>query len=396
MKKKFYSIIIGLFSVATVNAQITITTPPTSIASQIDTFARPTNLTDFASYATPQNNGAWDFTIAQYPNIQFITLRSTTPSSNYPTSKFSNLISNIFAGGLQFSSRRHYDITSNSIEALGEEIETTQIIPIGSLTGNANDELVFPAQKILYSTPLLARQYPETLGKTFTSSKSKETDFNITLTAYSLNNTPGLRKTYITVKDSVIGWGTLKIKGISTKKIYDKIPVLQVRHEITQTDSFFLGGNPAPQPLLDAFGLNQGVPITTYYVDFIGQGELDEYVRIDFQNSQYQQVEKVEIQQNRLEKYELVGIEKISIQNAINSYPNPIRNNNLFVDLPTNQNGKWSFNIVDIYGRNISKGDINTTNGQVILPAEIADGSYVLTIMNDGVTVSVNKIFKQQ
>ena len=396
MKTKFYSIIIGLFSVATVNAQITITTPPTSIASQIDTFARPTNPTDFTSYATPQNNGAWDFTIAQYPNIQFITLRSTTPSSNYPTSKFNNLINTSFAGGLQFGSRQYFDITSNSIVTLGEEIEATQIIPIGSLTGNANDELVFPAQNIPYSNPMAERQYPETLGHTFTSTKNQETQFNITVTAYSLNNTPGSRKTYTIIKDSVVGWGTLKIKGISTKKIYDKIPVLQVQHEATVIDSFFLGGGPAPQPLLDAFGLNQGVPITSYYVDFIGQDELDEYVRIDFQNSQYQQVEKVEIQQNRLEKYELVGIEKISIQNAINSYPNPIRNNNLFVDLPTNQSGKWSFNIVDIYGRNISKGDINTTNGQVILPADIADGSYVLTIMNDGITVSINKIFKQQ
>lgn len=396
MKKKLYSTIIGLLAFASVNAQITITAPPVSIASQIDTFAVPDNKADFKPLATHANNAHWDFTIAQYPNIQYYTLRTTTPSTNYPTAKFNHSFNISFAGGLGYDAIQYYDVTSSSIVCLGEAIETEQVIPLTFVTGGANDELVFPVQKIAYSAPDIQRVFPTTLGTSFTSTRWQETKFNLTIDAYALNNVPGTRKTYWVVKDSVVGWGTIKVKGISTKATYDNIPVLQVQHFEQQTDSFFLGGNPAPEALLTGFGLAQGKVDPYYYVNFIAQDELDELVTIDFGQSPYQTIEKVKIQQNRLEKYELVGIEKLAKQNAINTYPNPIKNNTLFVDLPANPSGQWSFNLVDIYGRNISKGDINTIDGRIDLPANTADGSYVLTIMNDGITVSINKIFKQQ
>jgi hypothetical protein len=394
MKKKFYSTIIGLFAVAAVNAQITITAPPASIASQIDTFARPDNVTDFKAMATSQTNAKWDFTTAQYPNIQFFTLRSTTPSSNYPSSKLNHKITTSFAGGLSYEAIQYYDITSNSIVTIGEEVEVEQILPLGSVTGNSNDELIFPVQNMPYSEPQIEREFPVTLGSSFTSTKVQDTKFNLTVTAYSLNKVPGVRRSYRTVKDTVVGWGTVKIKGISTKKTYDNIPVLQVRHQVTVSDSFFLGGNPAPQPLLDAFGLTQGGNIDYYFVDFISQDEIDELIRIDFQQSPYQDVSSVEIQQNRIEKYELVGINNPSLQNAINAYPNPIINNTINIDLPTNQAGNWTYNLIDIYGRSIANGTINTINGEINLPTTMAKGNYVLTIKNEGITVSINKLLK--
>jgi hypothetical protein len=82
------------------------------------------------------------------------------------------------------------------------------------------------------------------------------------------------------------------------------------------------------------------------------------------------------------------------LQDAINAYPNPIINNTINIDLPTNQAGNWTYNLIDIYGRSIANGTINTINGEINLPTTMAKGNYVLTIKNEGITVSVNKLLK--
>jgi hypothetical protein len=394
MKKKIYSTVIGLFALAAVNAQITITAPPLSIVSQIDTFAEPTNKTDFKPYATPATNAHWDFTIAKYPNVQRITLRNNIPTVNYPNAKYSNSAAVVFAGGLGYLTRQYFDFTSNSIICLGEETEAEQVIPLDMITGGANDELVFPKQNIEYSEPDIQRVFPTTLGTSFTCTRVQEIKFNLTIDAYSFNKIPGSRKTYWVVKDSVVGWGTLKIKGISTKAIYDNIPVLQTRRHITQVDSFFLGGNLAPGALLSGFGLSQGHFLEYYYVDFITQDELDELVRIDFKDSPYQTIDVVEIQQNRLEKY-ATGVEKISLQNAINAYPNPIADNKITIELPANSNANWAISLTDIYGRLVFESPIGI-DGEVNLPENIAEGNYILSVLNNGSIISINKVVKQQ
>lgn len=392
MKKNLYLIIIGLFAFTASKAQITVTAPPASAATYNDTFGQPSNTADFKAYADAKTNAKWDFSIAQYPNNGYQSLRTTTQSANYPNAKFNLLTSYIFAGALGYSAVQHYDISSTSITSIGEEVTIEQIIPLGSLTGNANDELIFPVQNVVYSEPQLERKYPTAMGSSFTSTNTKNTKFNLTVAAYGLNKTPGIRKSVRTVKDTVIGWGTVKIKGAFYKRIYDNVPVLQVRHTVTVTDSFFLGGSPAPQALLDAFGLKQGVPENFYSIDFINQGELDELIRIDFDKSAFVTVKEVEIQENRLEQYIITGLTDLSVQNAINVYPNPIAGNTITVDLPTNHNGSWTYKLTDILGREVSKGAINTNT--INLPNEFTKGTYILTISNNDNVVSINKVLK--
>lgn len=394
MKKKIYLTVIGLLALTvTAKAQITITAPPASAANYLDTFAVPNNPNDFKAYATAKTNGKWDFTLAQYPNIQFITLRSTNTSANFPDADYRHSVKYEFAGGLKYDLYEYYNLTSDAITTIGEEIEQEQVLLLDAVTGNPNDKLVFPIQDIPYSEPQIVRKYPETMGSTFTSTRVSTTKLNVTISAYGLNSTPGVRRTYRTAKDSVIGWGTLKTTGISTKAIYDNIPVLQVQHIVTVVDSFYLGGGPAPKALLDAFGLQQGVPQNFYFIDFIGQGELGELVRLDFKTSPFQTVDKVEIQQNRIEQY-ATGINKLSLQNAINVYPNPITNNKVLVDLPTNHaNNNWTFNLTDIFGRSIAAGVISNS-GEINMPASMAKGNYILTISNSNGVVSINKLLK--
>jgi hypothetical protein len=392
MKKNIYLTIIGLFAFTASNAQITITAPPASAANYNDTFGQPSNFADFKAYADAKTNAKWDFSIAQYPDNGYHSLRTTLSSTNYPTSKFNFIATYTFAGALGYSALQHYDMSSASIASIGEEVTVEQVLPLGSITGNANDELVFPVQNVVYSEPQIDRKYPVTIGSSFTSTNTKNTKFNLTVTAYGLNNTPGVRKSVRTVKDTVIGWGTVKIKGAFYKRIYDNVPVLQVRRTVTVTDSFFLNGSPAPQQLLDAFGLKQGVPENFYYIDFINQGELDELIRIDFDKSAFVTVKEVEIQENRLEQYIITGLTDLAVQNAINVYPNPIAGNTITVDLPTNQSGSWTYKLKDILGREVSKGVINTNT--ISLPNEFTNGTYILTISNNNNVVSVNKVIK--
>ncbi len=392
MKKNIYLTLIALFATKVINAQITITAPPVVAYSYSDTFAAPTNFADYSLFATPKTNATWDFANAQYTNTVIFIERSTTPSNNFPNAKFSKGISYTFAGGLGYSLQQHLNVDNNGVTSLGEEVVVGQILSLEGMTGNSNDELVFPVQNIPYSTPQIERKFPLTMGDTYSSTKSQETKFNLTLTASGLNNTPGLRKTYRTVEDSVVGWGNVEILGIVTKAEYS-VPALQVRRKVTVVDSFFLGGNLAPQQLLTAFGLQQGVPQYFYYVDFVSQGELGELVRIDFQNSPYKTVSIVEIQQNRIKQY-ATGLNKLLLQNAIKTYPNPVTNNTITVDLPTNQRGSYTYTLTDIFGRDISQGVVNPTNGEANLPVDLAKGNYILTITNDNRVVSINRLVK--
>jgi hypothetical protein len=388
--KKIYLMLVGLFTLATATAQITITAPPTAAYSYFDTFAYPVNFADYASFATPKTNATWDLTNVQYPNKVFFNRRFIDPSNNYPNAKFSKGISYIFAGGLSYDLRQHFDIDNIGVISLGEEVVVEQILSLEGLTGNSNDELVFPIQNIPYSNPQIERKLPLTMGSTYSSTKSQETAFNLTITSSGLNNTPGVRKTYRTSEDSVVGWGNVLILDIVTKAKYS-VPVLQMRRKITIVDSFFLGGNPAPQQLLGAFGLKQGGEQYYYRVNFVSQGELGELVHLDFGSTPYQTVKVMEIQQNRMQQY-ATGLNKLSLQNAINVYPNPITNNTVTIDLPANQSGNYTYTLTDIFGRNIADGTIITN--VVNLPDGLAKGNYILAISNNHTIVSINKVIK--
>lgn len=138
-----------------------------------------------------------------------------------------------------------------------------QTFPLTALSGGANDVLTIPAQTIAYSSPRTLIQYPATYGSVWKSDVRYVATSNLTVEAYGLNKVPLSLVKNLSSVDSVVAWGKANIpfKGGKVSKQYD---VLIMKKTTIRQDSFYLGGQPAPVPLMTAFGITQGSRDTAY------------------------------------------------------------------------------------------------------------------------------------
>lgn len=140
--------------------------------------------------------------------------------------------------------------------------------PLAGLSGGANDILTIPAQTIAYSAPRTIIRYPATYGSAWSSKVRYVANTNLTIEAYGLNKAPLSLVKNLSSVDSVVAWGkaNIPLKGNKMSKAYE---VLIVKRMSIRQDSFYLGGQPAPVPLMTAFGITQGSRDTTYrYIAF--------------------------------------------------------------------------------------------------------------------------------
>lgn len=92
---------------------------------------------------------------------------------------------------------------------------------------------------------------------------TRTTPFEITVAAFGLNNTPGFHKRIAYNDRAVTGSGKL-VMTHPVGQPSDSMDVLLVKATEVRIDSFFVGGAPAPTPLLQGLGLTQGQMATTY------------------------------------------------------------------------------------------------------------------------------------
>lgn len=75
-----------------------------------------------------------------------------------------------------------------------------------------------------------------------------------------------------------------------------------------------------------------------------------------------------------------VGINEVSLE-GIKIYPNPVKDN-LVVELGMNESNEFSYRIVDISGKALSNGVLNTENKNEIDVSNLQSGIYILMIEN--------------
>ncbi|MFM2386600.1 MAG: hypothetical protein RL660_1357 [Bacteroidota bacterium] len=149
-----------------------------------------------------------------------------------------------------------FDKASTSFNEIGFNVPA-QDYSLGSFTGNNNDSIFFPEQDIVYSTPKTLLSFPMTSTSNYSSSGRRVVSFTLNAPALGLNYTPCTHVLNEIRKDSVMGWGTMRVymNGGATSQAYD---VLMCRTTSYSLDSFYLAGSPAPAALLTAFGVTQG------------------------------------------------------------------------------------------------------------------------------------------
>lgn len=333
---------------------------------------------------TPKANATWDLTTVVDSNIYSYTYNFAASSSAFPTATFVIPRKYIVSAGLAYNFDAMKDVSTNGIIILGEHIDR-QALPLAALTGNNADSLVFTTQDIMYNAPEHHLKYPITMGSKWKDSIVFGTNFNLTITAQGLNNTPGQRKTKRITNAEVKGWGKMRINDNSGMPT-PYIDVLAVDIVETVTDSFFLGGIPAPSSLLTAFGLTQGQQLPTYKRIYFRAREYRGLLEIEFQDVAFTKPIKIQTHSQRLKPTSVKDIH----QEDISIYPNPVTNSSFTVKVSGSHNG-LNYELSNITGQHIALGGV-PTNGHIILPKNLADGTYIIKIKNANGSYGIKRI----
>jgi len=200
-------------------------------------------------------NQIWDYSFLKKDGIgnNYINISA---NSNFPNSlcKVDSLFELIALSRGYFYSEYLY-LDDNGFYAKGISLGN-QTGSLYGLTFNPNDSMICPEQIFIYPSPRPIYYFPYTFGNVFKSSWIRKTNYSLTITSYGLNKVPASKVSGFNIIDSVSGWGKLILPGIL--KNTSPIEVLLSRRIVVETDSFFVGGNPAPKALLDAFNIAQG------------------------------------------------------------------------------------------------------------------------------------------
>ncbi len=383
MKKIFT---LSALSLMTFAAQAQITLNQSGYASWAPGTSSFKGVTNFT--ATPANSGNWDLSTATY-GTPFTTSRFATTIPGLSQVTFGEDMYYSF-GAFGYSNTIGSAITASGYQRFGEDM-TRQAFGLGALTGNTNDSLIFNQQVIAYSAPRTIIAFPATTGSTWSSDYNYHTAFAITVAMYSLNNTPGERRTYVERADSVKGWGQMRIKDASGNAT-GYMDVLAVETSIKVKDSFYLAGSPAPAPMLGAFGLSQGQIENTYYTYYYRAGEIDPVLTVEYDNASRTNIVSSYTHSDRLPS----NVKNLALNNNIKLYPNPSVNGDITISAQELNSGNWTYEVMSTAGRKIAAGNVQTDHGSATLHiSNYVPGLHYVSLNKDGIVHAIKPLVLQ-
>lgn len=375
---KFKNLLAASLLIATgATAQITIQGSALNSWTPADTIVDLTNVSASATV-----NGNWDLTTATYGTSFFSLTDQAATHPSFPSAAYSRAISyaiNSSVGG--YMSTIYWGKDNAGVYAYGEVLPR-QAISIASVTMNNLDSIVFPAQTIMYSAPEKPMAFPMTYGSNWSSTSLFTTNFEMTVTAYSIISAPCQRRTRYEVRDTVKGWGKMRLKDMysATSGYMDVLAVQEREYAI---DSFYMGGAPAQPQILMAFGLSQGQVSSKFTTKFYRSGEVTPLLSLYHTDSTFTTTTGNVAMANRLDPA-VNGIGDVTGGNNYNIYPNPVTNGVLHIE-GIEKGNVWSYALTSLNGQLLTQGTLDAGNATLRIGDAVA-GVYTLTLFKDGVS----------
>lgn len=321
------------------------------------------------SNASPPEEGegmVWDFSDLPLGNGFFFDYVAAS-SAEFPEANLKGAITRSILGGLaERPGEEFYLLDDTGRGPVGGIYEPTAV-PLALLTGGATDTL-----KVLRTVEdFMGRkaniQFPLNYGDTWAYDISSDADFLISVAAFGVQNAPAGQITRDSAVASVSSYGTLILpnpSGIGSVSM-DVLMVKRVRKVVF---TYTLGGQPAPQVMLDALGLEQGesqdftryffyakgLPRSAANIRVNGNGEIDLFTIPD------------EIK-NIVSSTSKVAAEPVQVT----AFPNPASGSfQLAFDKPDAQD--WTVELHNALGqmvhRQVIAGGAGATHADVLLP----------------------------
>ncbi|OAV42860.1 hypothetical protein A3850_016665 [Lewinella sp. 4G2] len=241
-----------------------------------ESFNRPATWADVffvareSEVAIPEGgeNQVWDYSNVQYTDDR-VRNYEAADNAEYPTATSFYSTPNTFQS-FTYPSGLYEVKDEQRWGELGTFFET-QNFGITPLTGGPTDTLTFPGRAARVGESGTRRLiFPTTFGSSWVDEFTGSEQFELSVAGFGLNGTPGERRGVNRAEREVIGYGQLILRGDMGNAPNVEYEVLLVRSIETSTDSIFLGGAPAPAPLLAAFQLTQGAMAADTIYEFYG------------------------------------------------------------------------------------------------------------------------------
>ncbi|MFN8277380.1 MAG: hypothetical protein U0T84_07855 [Chitinophagales bacterium] len=372
--KQLFTLAAWVLMVPTAFAQITINSSDMPVPSS------SFSIFDITSPATTPTMGAnqnWDFSTWQ---------GTSTTSNSFPLETdtfFTNRGVDVYISGTKsFNSSFGYyianewDFNSAAIDDKGYYVPE-QHYGLGMLTSNNSDSLIIPLQKKELSAPRRMVQFPMTMGAAWSTKSRRVTDFNLTVSAFSLNNVPAEHAYTIYRSDSIVGYGKVSIYTASGPSAPVDVLVDQVAS--ANVDSFYVNGAPAPTAFTSGFSVTQGgISGVQHLYNFYRKGAVNYFLRFSFGNdASYTTLANAYVNPDNVVVAGVNDVAAAAVQ--ITTFPNPLHGNTLKVMVQDAKPGTVIYELQQLTGAIVAEGQFNTGSMHTItIGDELANGVYLL------------------
>jgi len=384
---KHFFTLIALVVALTATAQVTITQSSFPRQANFNDTVPSTNVAGL-TFPTEGADQVWDYSGLTPTNMGYGSYTDASSSVDFPNALHSsptNLNFQIFS----FPGTNYDAVDSLGWYAMGRTIDAAGF-SIAAISGGADDSLKFPEQVLNFGGRLNLVQFPMTYQTSWTGSQTEVTEFELTVAAASLNNTPGSQNRLRTDEREVVGYGKLIIPNAAGNPS-DSLDALLVKTYRTIQDSFFIGGSAAPQALLTTFGLTQGsTRVDTFYIMYspgFGAPVMNINVTGNNVTSIFYRPAAAGISSSISEVADL----------QVGCYPNPaIAGNTVVIEANTGQATATQVSIIDLQGKRLNNLALDAPQANrysFALPETLPMGIFILQLQDaNGNTVGLTKL----
>lgn len=261
--------------------------------------------------------------------------------------------------------------------------------------GTATDSIMIPAQTSMYYSTTVGsalenriklKFFPTTIPTTINNSWQDTIHGTLRYAVAGYVDTPIHIKTEVVETKRYVGYGKLKFRKPTymTPTFTDTLEVLQVRCSLQVKDFYYIGDNPADSTTLSFLGVQgQGTTRLYYYDEYYRREGVEPVLTMRFTDVTFQiaTFNQSDANLRHLNPTEVATIKSLS---NISVYPNPVKGGAVTV---AGVDTKWNYTLYNINGQVLLSGSVDKANNKVQLPANIAAGTYFMSLENENESV---------
>jgi len=376
MKRKIFILSMAFLFSLCIKAQITLTQSNTDFTIGVFTPVGA-SLTGFM-IPSAGGNQLWN-----YSNLianSTTTLYHVSPANtNFPAATYADTNNSaIFVPGWYYYYDSYTQTSASGVNTLGFSIKN-QRYGI-TITGNPNDSCIFLNQYFVNTNHSYVMPFPTTMNTSWNTTQRSMVKFDLTIAAYGLNNAACQKVTNTVRKDTVVGWGKMRVPTISgASYAYD---VLMVKRMTVQTDSFYLNGLAAPANFLTAFGVTQGQTTSDNRYMFWRANARYTLMMINFGSNNFTTASSVYFDGSA--QFDPSSINEINQNTDIKVFPNPNHGDFSFQDNSILKE-PYEFSIYNVLGQIVNKHKFNPSafDARKIHVSGLNPGTYFISIVSE-------------